>query len=105
MLNALDLVHFIMGHHKLVQAKMGGSWGGQGEGMGGSCPPPGAAHAAKLAYPPAKIPIFFIRAKGKTQGHRYDVKIAPNCTKILVYCCMSFRASWTPTLIYDTLPC
>ena len=45
LLNALDLVHFIMGHHKLVQPKMGGAAGGQGEGTGGSCtggscPPP-----------------------------------------------------------------
>ena len=30
-LNALDLVHFIMGHHKLVQPKMGGQLGEQGE--------------------------------------------------------------------------
>jgi len=33
-LNALDLVHFIMGHHKLVQPKMGSSWrGGAGRGL------------------------------------------------------------------------
>jgi len=38
-LNALDLVHFIMGHHQLVQPKMGRSWG-SGRGHGGSCPLP-----------------------------------------------------------------
>jgi len=48
-LNALDLVHFIMGHHKLVQPKMGGGSWGQGEGTGGSCPPPGAAHGGDIA--------------------------------------------------------
>ena len=47
-LNALDLVHFIMGHHKLVQPKMGRAAGGQSEGTGGSCPPPGAAHACTV---------------------------------------------------------
>ena len=48
-LNALDLVHLIMGHHKLVQPKMGrGSWGGgraRARGAAAPLPPPGAVHA------------------------------------------------------------
>ena len=45
-LNALDLVHFIMGHHKLVQPKMGGSWGSRARARGQlpPLPSPGAAH-------------------------------------------------------------
>ena len=39
-LNALDLVHFIMGHHKLVQPKMGGQLGGRARARGAAAPPP-----------------------------------------------------------------
>jgi len=49
-LNALDLVHFIMGHHKLVQQKMGGAAGGQGEGTGGQLPPPLAPTWSRPCY-------------------------------------------------------
>ena len=52
-LNALDLVYFIMGHHKLVQPKMGGGSWGQGEGTGGQLPPPAPTWSRPWSARPA----------------------------------------------------
>ena len=62
-LNALDLVHFIMGHHKLVQPKMGGAaGGGRARARGAAAPPlppPGAAHAIPIPIP-ISIPEHYL---------------------------------------------